>query len=193
MITPASQPVRHRRASRPLAGVLAAAVLAPSVALAQAGPRAPVVPEYGKTFPIEHPAVGADPALDYKVVLDVTKSGADGAPPPGLLTAARLANLLAQSGVPASHRHLFVIVHGAATPAVLNEAGFKARGETVNPRAALLIAELTRAGVAVHVCGQALGKAKIRKREVLPDVQVDLSAAVTIPTLEMQGYALLPD
>lgn len=192
MITLASRPVRHRRASRPLAALLAAAVLAPGVAFAQADPTPPVVPDYGKTFPVEHPAVGADPALDYKVVLNVTKSGADGAPPPGLLTAARLANLLAQSGVPASHRHLFVILHGAATPAVLNQVGLKARGKTANP-SATLIAELTRAGVAVHVCGQALGEAKIKRSEVLPEVQVDLSAAVTVPTLELHGYALLPD
>lgn len=177
---------------RRLAVLLAATVLAPSVALAQAGTAPLLVPDYGKPFPVETPAVGANPALDYRVVLNVTKGGADGAPPPGLLTAARLANLLAQSGVPASHRHLFVILHGAATSAVLNEAGLKARGKTANPSAAL-IAELAKAGVAVHVCGQALGEAKIARREVLPEVQVDLSAAVTVPTLQLQGYALLPD
>ena len=63
---------------------------------------------------------------------------------------------------------------------------------TTNPSAAV-IAELTKAGVSVHLCGQAMNEAKIQRSEVLPEVHVDLSAAVTIPTLQLQGYALLPD
>ncbi len=94
--------------------------------------------------------------------------------------------------MPASNRHIVVIISGPATTAVLNEAGLKARGVAANPSAPL-IAALTAAGVSVHVCGQALAGAKIARNEVLPEIQVDLSALTTLTTLQLQGYALVPD
>jgi intracellular sulfur oxidation DsrE/DsrF family protein len=159
---------------------------------AQTSAMTPLVPGYGKVAPVENPGVKPDPALDYKVVMSVTKAGEAGEPPPALEKAARLANLLAQSGVPAGHRHIVVVLHGPATAAVLTAAGMTARGKGANPSQAL-IAELEAAGVRVDVCGQALAAAKIARGEVLPDVQVDLSALTTLSTLQLKGYALIPD
>lgn len=152
----------------------------------------PAIVAYGGVASVENPARVPDPNLDYKVLMSVTKAGDAGAPPVALEKAARLVNLLAVSGVPASHRHLVVILHGPATYAVLNEAGAKAHGRPPNPSADL-IAQLKAAGVQVDVCGQALAGAKIARDEVLGDVQVDLSALTTIATLELNGYALIPD
>jgi intracellular sulfur oxidation DsrE/DsrF family protein len=159
---------------------------------AETGAMTQLVPGYGKTAPVENPGEKPDRALDYKVVMSVTKAGEAGAPPPALEKAARLANLLAQSGVPANHRHIVVVLHGPATFAVLTAAGMTARGKGANPSEAL-IAQLKTAGVRVDVCGQALAGAKIARSEVLPDVQVDLSALTTLSTLQLKGYALLPD
>ena len=85
-----------------------------------------------------------------------------------------------------------MILQAAATTAVLNEKGLKARGLTRNPSVDL-IAKLKAAGVSVRVCGQALAAAKIARDEVLPDVQVDLSALTTVAALQLRGYALLVD
>jgi intracellular sulfur oxidation DsrE/DsrF family protein len=152
----------------------------------------PVVPGYGEVTPVDSAAEKPDPALDYKVVLNATKGGAADAPPVFLDKAAKVANLLAQSGVPAGHRHVVVILQGAATTAVLNEKGLKARGIARNPSTDL-IAKLNKAGVSVRVCGQALAAAKIARDEVMPGVQVDLSALTTVSTLQLRGYALLVD
>ncbi len=126
------------------------------------------------------------------VVLNATKAGGADAPPPFLDKAAKVANLLAQSGVPAEHRHVVVILQAGATTAVLNEKGLKARGLSHNPSADL-IAKLNAAGVSVRVCGQALAGAKIARDEVLPGIQVDLSALTTVTALQLRGYALLVD
>ena len=75
----------------------------------------PLVPGYGRIAPIEHPQMRPDPALDYKVVVNVTRAGENGAPPPELEKAAKLANLLAQYGVPAAHRHIVAVIQGPAT------------------------------------------------------------------------------
>ncbi len=153
---------------------------------------APLIPGYGEVTPVENAGEKPDPAVDYKVVLNATKGGAADAPPPFLDKAAKVANLLAQSGVPAEHRHVVVIMQGGATSAVLNEKGLKAHGMTRNPSADL-IAKLNAAGVSVRVCGQALAGAKIARDEVLPGVQVDLSALTTVTALQLRGYAVLVD
>lgn len=172
--------------------LLAALTLAPDATLAETHAMPSLIPDYGKSAPVENAGERPDPALDYKVAMSVTRAGEDGAPPPALDKAARLANLLARSGVPAGHRHIVVVLQGPATAAVLNEAGLKARGQRENS-SARLIDELTKAGVSVRVCGQALAGAKIARAEVLPQVQVDLSALTTLSTLQLRGYALLPD
>jgi len=165
---------------------------APGVTLAETRSMPPLLADYGKTAPIQDPAERPDPSLDYKVVMSVTKAGENGAPPPALEKAARLANLLAQSGVTAEHRHIVVVLHGPATAAVLNPSGVAARGKGANPSAGLIEA-LSKAGVSIRVCGQALAANKIAPSEVLPQVQVDLSALTTLSTLQLRGYALLPD
>lgn len=167
-------------------------VCAGGASAAQVRPLAPLISGYGKTAAVDHAGERPDPALDYKVVMSVTKAGEAGAPPPALDKAARLANLLAESGVAANHRHIVVVLHGPATSAVLTEAGMKKREKGVNPSADL-IAKLGAAGVSVHVCGQALAAAGIAPSEVLPGIQVDLSALTTLSTLQLKGYALLPD
>ena len=152
----------------------------------------PLIAGYGEVTPIENSGERPDPKVDYKIVLNATKGGTADAPPTFLDKAAKVANLLAQSCVPAEHRHVVVILQAAATPAVLNEKGLKARGLARNPSADL-IAKLNAAGVSVRVCGQALAGAKIARDEVLPGVQVDLSALTTVPALQLRGYALLVD
>jgi intracellular sulfur oxidation DsrE/DsrF family protein len=173
-------------------GLLAALVLGPGVSFAEPLAGQPLISGYGKTVAVENAGERPDPTLDYKLVMSVTEAGPDGSPAPALDTAARLVNLLAQSGVPAGHRHIVLVLHGPATMAVLDEAGLKARGLSANPSASL-IAKLADAGVSVRVCGQALAAAKIAQSEVMPQVQVDLSAVTTLSTLQMRGYALLPE
>jgi intracellular sulfur oxidation DsrE/DsrF family protein len=186
---PARRSIPHGLAA---AALLAAVALAPRTSFAEPPPAPPLIAGYGRTVAVENAGERPDPALDYKLVMNVTEAGPDNAPAPALDTAARLVNLLAQSGVPAAHRHIVLVLHGPATLAVLNEAGLKARGQSANPSAPL-ITKLTEAGVSVRVCGQALAAAKVARSEVLPQVQVDLSAVTTLATLQMRGYALLPD
>jgi intracellular sulfur oxidation DsrE/DsrF family protein len=151
-----------------------------------------LIADYGSSVAVENASELPDPTLDYKLVLSVTERWPEDEPAFGLDTAATLLNLLAQSGVPAEHRHIVLVLHGDATLSVLNETGLKAHDMDANPSAPL-IAKLVAAGVSIRVCGQAMAAAGITRSEVLPEVQVDLSAITTLATLQMRGYGLLPE
>jgi intracellular sulfur oxidation DsrE/DsrF family protein len=173
-------------------GLALAVSLAATTAMAAPANPTPLIPGYGKLEVVENPGLLPDPARDYRVIVEVKLADDKGGAPKALDKAARLANLLAASGVPADHRHIVVVIHGFATDAVLTEAGAKAHGKGPTDAAAIIHA-LTEAGVSVHVCGQALAYFHIARDEVLPEIQVDLSAITTLATLQLQGYALIDD
>jgi intracellular sulfur oxidation DsrE/DsrF family protein len=150
----------------------------------------PVIAGHGAIHPVPDAANRPDPALDYKVVFSVTTANPDGKPNPGLEKVARLINLLGDGGVSADHRHIVPIVHGPATPLVLNARAYAARFGGANPDADLL-AKLKAAGAPVHVCAQALAGSGIAATDVDPAVTIDDSALTTMATLQLRGYALI--
>ena len=98
-----------------------AASLAASPSFAQA------VSGFGGFKPLPEAGEQPDPSRVYRVIFDVSQGGADDRPLKGLDRVARLVNMLAAGGVDADHRQIVVVLHGAATPAVLSDAAWTAR------------------------------------------------------------------
>lgn len=130
-----------------------------------------------------------DPGLDYRVLFDLQSAAPASGADPRLQTVARYLNSLAEYGVPPLRRHLVVLVHGAATPLVLNDAAYGAHGAAhANPNA-MLIARMHAAGVEFRVCGQAMLARHLTPAQLLPGVQMDLWAVSTLANLQLHGYA----
>jgi intracellular sulfur oxidation DsrE/DsrF family protein len=130
-----------------------------------------------------------DPNQTYKVLFDVSKA----APKPDqvnpiLEALARYLNTLDKWGVPADHRKLAVIFHQGGGQVILNNDVYKERTGHDNPNIAL-IQNLKKAGVEFHVCGQGLIANKVEPNMILPGIDVDLWALVSIVNFEMRGYA----
>jgi intracellular sulfur oxidation DsrE/DsrF family protein len=130
-----------------------------------------------------------DPKLTYKIVFDL----ADGPKTPGevnpaLTGIARFINTLAKYGVPASHRKLVVVFHQKSTPAILMSDEFKKRNDGVDNPNITLIQEMKKAGVDFRVCGQAVLGNHIDPKTILPEIELDLWAGITIPNMMMRGY-----
>jgi intracellular sulfur oxidation DsrE/DsrF family protein len=104
---------------------------------------------------------------------------------------ARAVNLFASAGVPQSHLNLVVVIHGTATPIVLDNAHYQEKFKLENPNIALIDA-LEKAGVKVAVCGQALAGNKFPQEWVYPKIENTLSAITDIVILEKNGYVLIP-
>lgn len=152
-----------------------------------AGTKLPVASaEAAKDFP------GAkelpDPKTDYKVVFSVSAKVKDDHLHPTLGMIGLYLNTLAQNGVPAKNRHIAAVFHQGGGDAVFANDVYKARHNGVdNPNIAAM-KELHEAGVELRVCGQGLMSKKVEPSQLLPGVQADLWAMVTMVNLQARGY-----
>jgi intracellular sulfur oxidation DsrE/DsrF family protein len=147
------------------------------------------VPGFGVAKEVANAKQLPDPNMVYKVLFDVSKA----APKPDQINPtldllARYVNTLDQWGVPADHRKLAVIFHRGGADIIMNNDAYKERTGHDNPNVALIQA-LKKAGVEFHACGQGVLARKIDRKTILPEIDVDLWALVTIVNFEMQGYA----
>jgi intracellular sulfur oxidation DsrE/DsrF family protein len=176
--------------------ILACAILMAGLVGLSAGAMAQELPIPGVDPARDQPGAHEypDPNLTYKFVFDL--AGGPDSPDkvnPGLRGVAQFINTLAKYNVPASHRQLVVVFHQKSTPAILMSDEYKKRNNGVdNPNIALIQA-MKKAGVDFRVCGQAVLGMKIDHKTILPEVQVDLWAGMTIPNLMMRGYQRLGD
>ena len=171
------------------AAVLAAGLLAtPTTAAAQALP----VPGVEAARDVPDAKEMPDPKIEHKVVFDMATAG----PKPGevhpmLQAVARYVNTLAKTGVPEANRKIAVVFHQGATDYIMADAAYKARHEgQANPNAPMIQA-LKKAGVDFRVCGQAALGRKIDRKDMMPEIQLDLWALTTIIALQQKGYVLI--
>lgn len=130
-----------------------------------------------------------DPNRMYKVVFDIGKA----APKPdqvspGLLTIANYVNTLAKWGVPADHRKITVVLHRGGEDMIFTNEAYKARTEGLDNPNIAMIRKLTAAGVTFRVCGQGVTAKKVDRKDILPEIQVDLWALVSMVNLQLDGY-----
>ena len=174
-------------------------ILASTAALAVCVPvsaqdvRHPALADYGAITPIAEVANRTAANDDMRALFEITGEARG---PKGvnrsLDRVARYLNLLASSGVSAKPGDIKVIIHGQATPLILRDEAYQKRFKAANPNTPL-IAALTRAGVEIHVCGQAIAGQEIARQDIDPAVTVDLSAMTTLVLLQRQGWPLVSD
>lgn len=152
------------------------------------------IPGYGAITPMPDAKERPDPALRYRVLFTVTKaSSAADRPNPSLEKVARFLNLMAADGVRPVRGDIVVIINGPATPLILSDEPYAERNKVERNLNLPLIAALRHAGVSVRVCSQALGGNHIDAVDICPQIEVDVSALTTSATLQLRGWALIPD
>ena len=129
-----------------------------------------------------------DPNTNYRVVFSVGAKVKDDELHPTLKMIGLYLNTLARNGVPAKNRHIAAMFHQGGGDAVFANEVYRARHNGVdNPNIAVL-KELHEAGVELRVCGQGLMGKKVDPSQLLPGVQADLWAMVTMVNLQSRGY-----
>lgn len=106
-------------------------------------------------------------------------------------TMARFYNLHARHGVPKENLHGAAIVHGTAWMAMLTDEAYQRRYGRPNPSKAL-VEELIANGARFAVCGQTAAFRGVRADELLPGVQLAISAMTALNVFYAEGYRLQP-
>ncbi len=155
------------------------------------------IPEFGK---IAH--VNSDQPVyrhnKFKVAFDVSKQADAGELNRNLVSAARFINMHVEAGVKPKNIKLAIVLHGGAAKDVTKETYYKASQKAGEGEAALananaaLIKSLTENGVKIYVCGQTAAYYDIKNEDLLPGVQMSLSAMTSHALLQQKGYTLNP-
>ena len=145
----------------------------------------PLITEYGPAADIEGAAPLPDSAR-FKVSFDTAAPAENGGLNKTLVSAARFLNMHNRSGVAPDAMNLAVVVHGKAVRDVANPID-----KEENPNAALIKA-LTSHNVRIIVCGQSAAYYDVATKDLLPGVEMSISAMTAHARLQQDGYTLNP-
>lgn len=151
----------------------------------------PLIKDFGAVFTVPFAIEKPNPALKYKILVDVNT----GAEKPDVINenleaAAKIVNLHILGGVPEKNLQVVLVVHGAAAFNLMNNEAYHQKYAVDNPNLPLITA-LHKAGVKVFVCGQTIIKRNINPQKIAPEVSVALSAITTITNYSINGYTVL--
>lgn len=151
----------------------------------------PIIEDFGKVYHIQQPDFKLDTTLTYKAVFDVVDT------PEGhtkrnksLETAARFLNMHAQSGIPKTQLKAALVVHSKASKDLLTDTAYEKRFGFKNPNGELIRALLS-ADVAIIFCGQSSMARGYPKEDLIPGVQLSLSAMTALIQLQNDNYSLI--
>lgn len=161
---------------------------------AQAGEDAfttgPVFEEFGPVADVDSTFVIPDGAV-LKHSFDVNKKAEEGEANKTLVSAARFVNMHVRAGVLPENIHVAVVVHGGAVRDVTNAEHYAEATGGENASAAL-IESLLKHSVRIIVCGQSAAYYNVGNEDLLPGVEMALSAMTAHALLQQEGYSINP-
>lgn len=168
--------------------LIAALLAAPAFAAEPQG--GPVFAGFGKHTPVEH-NVAIPRGMVLRHVYDVTKA-APGKLNPGFETAARFINSHVANGMAERDVAVAVVVHGPAIAELTKPEVYAARNPGTTNASEAMVKEMLARGVRFVVCGQAANAMGVKKADLLPGVELAISASSAHAILQAQGYTLNP-
>lgn len=155
-----------------------------------AGPKdfgpGPVIKEAGNIAAV--PNAASIPATgDIKFSYDAVEGGIQGEINSVFSAAAGLMNVFSANGVDKDRIKLAIVIHGTAYKDVLSDKAYGGK----NPNGAL-VRSLLENGVKFYFCGQAAVYRDVAATDLIPGVELSLSASAAHAVLQMQGYGVRP-
>jgi len=170
-----------------LGAVSLSAQASPSARVTSSGP---LIQAGGMSAQVDD-ATFAVPANHVFRVLWEINVGSDSAISQQLGTIARFYNLHARHGIARERLKAAAVVHGTGWISLLTDSAHTARYGRPNP-SKRLVEELLANGAQIVVCGQTAAFRGVRRDELLPGVQLGISAMTALNVFWAQGYTLNP-
>lgn len=150
-----------------------------------------IITEFGKVASVDADMVIPKRAK-FKVLFDTAKGAETGKVNRTLNTAARFLNMHAEAGVPKKNMKLAVVFHGKGSFDLTQASYYGEKFEGTENANAALVQALTDNGVRIILCGQSAAYYDISNADLLPGVEMALSAMTAHALLQQQGYTLNP-
>ncbi|QUL37748.1 DsrE family protein [Erythrobacter sp. JK5] len=152
----------------------------------------PVFEEFGPHAPIEGQDFAIPDGMDLFVAFDTATPAEGGRINRTIESAARFVNMHAAAGVEPARVRAAVVVHGGAAVDLLTAKAWTAKGKEGSNRTAGAIPALLDNGVRIILCGQSAAAQGITKDDLVPGVELALSAMTAHAVLQRQGYTVNP-
>ena len=150
-----------------------------------------VITEFGKVATIDSD-MKIPRRAKFKVLFD-TATGADaGQVNRTLNSAARFLNMHEEAGVSEAHMKIAVVFHGKGSFDLTTSSFYSGKFDGAENGNKELIKALTNKGVRIILCGQTAAYYNITKDDLLPGVEMALSAMTAHALLQQDGYTLNP-
>ncbi|WP_199524789.1 DsrE family protein [Pseudoalteromonas sp. bablab_jr011] len=150
----------------------------------------PAIEGFGFYYDVLNHAPIAEQAI-FKVVFDVADAAQKGKQNNSINSLARFINMHIAHGVKPENIQLALVVHGGASVDLLENSFYKQRFNSDNKNQQL-ISQLLAHNTVVYVCGQSATHMKVKQEQLIPGVQMALSAMTAHALLQQQGYTLNP-
>ena len=150
----------------------------------------PAIKGFGFYYDVPNHAPISDQTV-FKVAFDVADAAEKGAQNNKMNSLARFINMHIAHGVKPENIQLALVVHGGASVDVLENSFYKQRFDSDNKNQQL-ISQLLAHNTVVYVCGQSATHMKVKQQQLIPGVQMALSAITAHAQLQQQGYTLNP-
>lgn len=176
-----------------VSALVAILATAPALAGEEAFHPGKLIPKFGKVAAVAE-AAPIPKGTEFRVRFDIGGKDSPGEINRQIESVARFLNMHVEAGVPAENIHLAVVLHGGIAMAVTRPERYRkfakvGEAENVN---APLVSALVGQGVVFAVCGQTAAYHGIKAQDLLPGVDMALSAMTAHALLAKQGYELNP-
>jgi len=128
----------------------------------------------------------------FKILFDTAKGAKAGEVNRTLNSAARFINIHAEAGIPEKNLKAAVVFHGKGSFDLTKDEYYSDKFEGTENGNASIIKALTDKGVRVILCGQTAAYYDISNEDLLPGVEMALSAMTAHALFQQQGYTLNP-
>lgn len=146
----------------------------------------PVFEEFGPSAHVET-ATPLPADMELKVAFDISETEERGGVNRQFETVARFMNMHARAGVARENIQPAIVVHGGAADYLLQPVPAEDASQTTR-----LVMALIEEGVPIYLCGQSAASHGISADDLLPGVQMSLSAMTAHAQLSRDGYSLNP-
>jgi intracellular sulfur oxidation DsrE/DsrF family protein len=150
-----------------------------------------VFTDFGKIASVE-----ADMAIPkrakFKVLFDTSKGADAGSVNRTLNSAARFINMHAEAGVSEKNMKVAIVFHSKGSFDLTRDDYYSEKYDGAQNGNTAIIKALTEQGVRIILCGQTAAYYDITKSDLLPGVEMALSAMTAHALLQQQGYTLNP-